>query len=163
MLTLTSTTDEVSGDVMVGGNTWNFSVNRFLNMHMTEEWFYFLFSLGLSFLFFMSALWLLLYCWIRKFYNLIIRSSHNSFQVDINFRYGEILITYEDTVVCADIDECSEKTRCQCPECQCTNKWGGYDCQCSGGLLYIHEHDTCISESSFPIHASWAPLPFEPF
>ncbi|KAH9553973.1 hypothetical protein CY35_08G040700 [Sphagnum magellanicum] len=56
---------------------------------------------------------------------------------------------------CTDIDECSEKTRCQCPECQCTNKWGGYDCQCSGGLLYIHEHDTCISKRITPSKVGW--------
>lgn len=48
--------------------------------------------------------------------------------------------------VIADINECTARTKCQCPECKCTNKWGSYDCQCSGGLLYFQEHDTCISE-----------------
>lgn len=51
------------------------------------------------------------------------------------------------TFVCADVNECSEKTKCQCPQCLCKNTWGSYDCTCSSGLLYIHEHDTCISES----------------
>lgn len=51
--------------------------------------------------------------------------------------------------MCADIDECKEKTRCQCPDCQCTNTWGGYDCQCSNDLLYIREHDVCISKPLF--------------
>lgn len=50
----------------------------------------------------------------------------------------------------ADIDECKEKTRCQCPDCQCANLWGGYACQCANDLLYIREHDTCISESPLP-------------
>lgn len=49
--------------------------------------------------------------------------------------------------VCADVNECTEKTKCQCPQCLCKNTWGSYDCTCSSGLLYIHEHDTCISES----------------
>jgi hypothetical protein len=49
-------------------------------------------------------------------------------------------------VACADINECAAKSKCQCPECKCTNTWGSYDCQCSGGLLYFAEHDTCISE-----------------
>lgn len=47
---------------------------------------------------------------------------------------------------CEDIDECKEKTACQCPECKCKNTWGSYDCSCSGNLLYIREHDTCISK-----------------
>jgi len=47
----------------------------------------------------------------------------------------------------ADIDECLKKTKCQCPDCQCSNTWGGYDCQCGSDLLYISEHDTCISKS----------------
>lgn len=45
----------------------------------------------------------------------------------------------------ADIDECKEKKACQCPECSCKNTWGSYDCSCSGNLLYIRDHDTCIS------------------
>ncbi|KAL0364441.1 UNVERIFIED_CONTAM: Vacuolar-sorting receptor 2 [Sesamum angustifolium] len=49
---------------------------------------------------------------------------------------------------CEDIDECKEKTACQCPHCSCRNTWGSYECSCSGNLLYIHEHDTCISKDS---------------
>lgn len=49
---------------------------------------------------------------------------------------------------CVDINECTARTKCQCPECKCTNKWGSYDCQCSGGLLYFQEHDTCINRKS---------------
>lgn len=45
-----------------------------------------------------------------------------------------------------DIDECREKKACQCPECSCKNTWGSYDCSCSGDLLYMRDHDTCISE-----------------
>lgn len=47
---------------------------------------------------------------------------------------------------CEDIDECKAKTACQCPECKCKNTWGSYDCSCSGNLLYMREHDTCISK-----------------
>ncbi|KAK9755412.1 hypothetical protein RND81_01G023200 [Saponaria officinalis] len=47
---------------------------------------------------------------------------------------------------CEDVDECKERTACQCPECSCKNTWGSYECTCSGGLLYMHEHDICISK-----------------
>ncbi|XP_057477155.1 vacuolar-sorting receptor 1-like [Actinidia eriantha] len=47
---------------------------------------------------------------------------------------------------CEDIDECKEKTACQCPHCKCKNTWGSYDCSCSGNLLYMREHDTCIGK-----------------
>ncbi|KAJ3682914.1 hypothetical protein LUZ60_013141 [Juncus effusus] len=49
---------------------------------------------------------------------------------------------------CEDIDECKEKTACQCKECQCQNTYGSYDCSCTGDLLYIREHDTCISKEA---------------
>lgn len=48
--------------------------------------------------------------------------------------------------ILTDIDECKEKKACQCPECSCKNTWGSYNCTCSGDLLYIRDHDTCISE-----------------
>ncbi|CAA0827470.1 Vacuolar-sorting receptor 2 [Striga hermonthica] len=47
---------------------------------------------------------------------------------------------------CEDIDECKEKVACQCRDCKCKNVWGSYECSCKGHLLYIHEHDTCISK-----------------
>ncbi|KAL4557766.1 hypothetical protein LXL04_035954 [Taraxacum kok-saghyz] len=51
---------------------------------------------------------------------------------------------------CEDIDECEEKLACQCPDCKCKNTWGSYDCRCGddGNLLYIREHDTCISKDA---------------
>ncbi|WCJ27850.1 hypothetical protein M5689_009573 [Euphorbia peplus] len=49
---------------------------------------------------------------------------------------------------CDDVDECREKTACQCSECKCKNTWGSYDCSCSNGLLYMQEHDTCIGKVS---------------
>jgi hypothetical protein len=52
------------------------------------------------------------------------------------------------TGACLDINECTSRSKCQCPECKCTNTWGSYDCQCSGGLLYFQEHDTCINRKS---------------
>lgn len=49
----------------------------------------------------------------------------------------------------ADVDECKEKIFCQCKDCACENTWGSYECSCGGSnLLYIREHDTCISELS---------------
>ncbi|XP_073008579.1 vacuolar-sorting receptor 1-like [Typha latifolia] len=56
---------------------------------------------------------------------------------------------------CEDIDECKEKKACQCPECSCKNTWGSYECTCSGDLLYIKEHDTCISKSASEAKATW--------
>ncbi|KAJ6812844.1 uncharacterized protein M6B38_145910 [Iris pallida] len=56
---------------------------------------------------------------------------------------------------CEDIDECKEKTACQCPDCSCKDTWGGYECTCSGDLLYIKEHDTCISKSAKVANATW--------
>lgn len=47
---------------------------------------------------------------------------------------------------CNDVDECKDKVACQCAECSCTNTWGSYDCKCRGDLLYMKEHDTCISK-----------------
>ncbi|XP_052174973.1 vacuolar-sorting receptor 1-like [Diospyros lotus] len=49
---------------------------------------------------------------------------------------------------CEDIDECKEKLACQCPQCKCKNTWGSYECSCSGSLLYMREHDTCIGKDA---------------
>ncbi|KAJ0088032.1 hypothetical protein Patl1_31555 [Pistacia atlantica] len=49
---------------------------------------------------------------------------------------------------CEDVDECKEKLACTCPQCKCKNTWGSYECSCSGGLLYMQEHDTCISKDA---------------
>ncbi|TVU30787.1 hypothetical protein EJB05_22428 [Eragrostis curvula] len=57
---------------------------------------------------------------------------------------------------CEDIDECKEKKACQCPDCKCRDTWGGYECTCSGDLLYIKEHDTCISKTAVQAKAAWA-------
>ncbi|GMI89911.1 binding protein of 80 kDa 1;2, VACUOLAR SORTING RECEPTOR 2, VACUOLAR SORTING RECEPTOR 1;2 [Hibiscus trionum] len=48
---------------------------------------------------------------------------------------------------CEDVDECKEKLACQCPGCKCKNTWGSYECSCSGGSLYLREHDMCISKT----------------
>ncbi|KAK6143646.1 hypothetical protein DH2020_023994 [Rehmannia glutinosa] len=56
---------------------------------------------------------------------------------------------------CDDIDECAEKKACQCPECSCKNTWGSYECTCSGDLLYIRDHDTCISKRSAEVKSAW--------
>ncbi|ERN10922.1 hypothetical protein AMTR_s00164p00059220 [Amborella trichopoda] len=59
---------------------------------------------------------------------------------------------------CEDIDECKEKRACQCPECSCKDTWGGYECTCSGDLLYITDHDTCISKSAQQVKTAWAAM-----
>ena len=56
----------------------------------------------------------------------------------------------------ADVDECKEKLACQCANCKCKNTWGSYDCNCGSGLLYMQEHDICISE--FPWTALLFPI-----
>ncbi|CAN6807465.1 unnamed protein product [Brassica oleracea] len=40
---------------------------------------------------------------------------------------------------CTDVNECEEKTVCQCRGCKCKNTWGSYECSCNGSLLYIRE------------------------
>uniref|UniRef100_A0A1J3K660 Vacuolar-sorting receptor 3 n=1 Tax=Noccaea caerulescens TaxID=107243 RepID=A0A1J3K660_NOCCA len=57
---------------------------------------------------------------------------------------------------CEDINECKEKKACQCPECSCKNTWGSYECSCSGDLLYIRDHDTCISKTGSQVRSAWA-------
>ncbi|KAL4581120.1 hypothetical protein LXL04_017329 [Taraxacum kok-saghyz] len=57
---------------------------------------------------------------------------------------------------CEDIDECKEKKACQCPECSCKNTWGSYDCTCSGDLLYMRDHDTCISKRVAEGKSAWS-------
>ncbi|XP_031260251.1 vacuolar-sorting receptor 3-like [Pistacia vera] len=56
---------------------------------------------------------------------------------------------------CIDIDECKERKACQCPECSCKNTWGSYECTCSGDLLYIRDHDTCISKRATEVKSAW--------
>ncbi|EFJ22768.1 hypothetical protein SELMODRAFT_175218 [Selaginella moellendorffii] len=56
---------------------------------------------------------------------------------------------------CEDIDECRERVACQCPDCTCKNTYGSYDCSCSGDLLYMREHDTCISKKGSTAKVGW--------
>ncbi|XP_059640556.1 vacuolar-sorting receptor 1-like [Cornus florida] len=56
---------------------------------------------------------------------------------------------------CEDIDECKEKLACKCPDCKCKNTWGSYECSCSGNLLYMREHDTCIGKDG-STKVSWS-------
>ncbi|KAI4367134.1 hypothetical protein MLD38_022904 [Melastoma candidum] len=56
---------------------------------------------------------------------------------------------------CEDVNECKEKKACQCPECSCKNTWGSYDCTCSGDLLYMRDHDTCISKTGSETRSAW--------
>uniref|UniRef100_A0A6M2EKG7 EGF-like calcium-binding domain-containing protein n=1 Tax=Populus davidiana TaxID=266767 RepID=A0A6M2EKG7_9ROSI len=57
---------------------------------------------------------------------------------------------------CVDVDECQERKACQCSACSCKNTWGSYECSCSGDLLYIRDHDTCISKSGTEVRSAWA-------
>jgi hypothetical protein len=50
---------------------------------------------------------------------------------------------------CEDIDECKENLFCKCKNCVCENTWGSYECSCgASNMLYMREHDTCISKDS---------------
>lgn len=73
------------------------------------------------------------------------------------FRYSgqcNFSITKNDFYNCvSDIDECKEKTACQCDGCSCKNTWGGYDCKCKGNLIYIKGEDTCIGKKNFFYHS----------
>lgn len=57
---------------------------------------------------------------------------------------------------CEDIDECKEKLACNCPECKCKDTWGSYECSCRNGLLYMQEHDVCISKDGSTTAVSWS-------
>ncbi|XP_030550062.2 vacuolar-sorting receptor 6 [Rhodamnia argentea] len=48
---------------------------------------------------------------------------------------------------CEDVDECKERSACQCDGCSCKNTWGGYACKCKGNHIYIAQHDTCIERN----------------
>lgn len=56
---------------------------------------------------------------------------------------------------CEDVDECKDKTACQCSQCKCKNTWGSYECSCGGGLLYMREHDACIGKNGSGSGSSW--------
>ncbi|XP_051133954.1 vacuolar-sorting receptor 3-like [Andrographis paniculata] len=58
-------------------------------------------------------------------------------------------------ISCEDINECQEKRACQCPDCSCKDTWGSYECTCSGDMLYIREHDTCISKRESEVRSAW--------
>ncbi|KAF6143041.1 hypothetical protein GIB67_041109 [Kingdonia uniflora] len=61
----------------------------------------------------------------------------------------------DGVTTCEDVDECKDKLACQCSQCKCKNTWGSYDCSCSGNLLYMHEHDTCITGKDSKTTVSW--------
>ncbi|KAK1428077.1 hypothetical protein QVD17_16905 [Tagetes erecta] len=56
---------------------------------------------------------------------------------------------------CEDIDECKEKKACQCSKCKCKNTWGSYECSCAAGLIYLKEHDICISTKDVNTRDGW--------
>jgi hypothetical protein len=45
------------------------------------------------------------------------------------------------------LDECKERLACTCPDCQCKNTWGNYECKCKGNRLYIRGEDVCIANN----------------
>jgi hypothetical protein len=58
---------------------------------------------------------------------------------------------------CEDIDECQEKRFCQCKGCSCKNTWGSYECSCGDEkMLYMREHDTCISKEGTTATVGWS-------
>ncbi|KAL1329514.1 hypothetical protein HN51_046633 [Arachis hypogaea] len=54
---------------------------------------------------------------------------------------------------CEDIDECKEKLACQCPECNCKNTWGSYECKCNSGLYYMRDNDMCIGKYTASVNS----------
>ncbi|EER94904.1 vacuolar-sorting receptor 1 [Sorghum bicolor] len=58
---------------------------------------------------------------------------------------------------CEDIDECKDKLYCQCKGCSCKNTWGSYECSCGDdNMLYMREHDTCISKKGTTSTVGWS-------
>jgi hypothetical protein len=58
---------------------------------------------------------------------------------------------------CEDVDECKDKLFCQCKGCSCTNTWGSYECGCGdSNMLYMREHDTCISKEASSAPVDWS-------
>ncbi|CAM8955239.1 unnamed protein product [Rhodiola kirilowii] len=49
---------------------------------------------------------------------------------------------------CEDVDECVEKTACQCPDCRCKNTWGSFECSCASKRFYVPQVDSCIGVST---------------
>lgn len=70
------------------------------------------------------------------------RQSHVFFIWSIS----EMSYSVHSGTVDADIDECKERSACQCDGCSCKDTWGGYECKCKGDLLYIAERDACIGK-----------------
>lgn len=58
-----------------------------------------------------------------------------------------------DGYSCEDINECKDRSACQCDGCNCKNSWGEYECKCNGGFLYMKEQDTCIERR--PSKLAW--------
>ncbi|KAI7745630.1 hypothetical protein M8C21_033476, partial [Ambrosia artemisiifolia] len=56
---------------------------------------------------------------------------------------------------CEDINECKEKKACQCSKCKCKNTWGSFECSCAANLLYLKEHDICISTKDVSTRDGW--------
>ncbi|XLS91215.1 hypothetical protein HN51_067223 [Arachis hypogaea] len=51
-----------------------------------------------------------------------------------------------DGYKCEDVDECKDRSACQCDGCTCKNTWGSYDCKCKGNVFYMREQDVCIAD-----------------
>jgi hypothetical protein len=87
------------------------------------------------------------------FINSRLPEKHKSYPNMFLYFQSRKLWTYMDFLfyLFSDVDECKEKLFCQCKGCSCTNTWGSYECSCGGdNMLYMREHDTCISEYPDP-------------
>jgi hypothetical protein len=62
----------------------------------------------------------------------------------LNLSHAANLIT--EPIELSDLDECKERLACTCPDCQCKNTWGNYECRCKGSQLYIRGEDVCIGK-----------------
>ncbi|RYR15335.1 hypothetical protein Ahy_B04g072074 isoform H [Arachis hypogaea] len=52
-----------------------------------------------------------------------------------------------DGYKCEDVDECKDRSACQCDGCTCKNTWGSYDCKCKGNVFYMREQDGTVIKS----------------
>uniref|UniRef100_A0A1J3HNY9 Vacuolar-sorting receptor 5 n=3 Tax=Noccaea caerulescens TaxID=107243 RepID=A0A1J3HNY9_NOCCA len=83
-------------------------------------------------------------CWSETRKNLTFSACSNSETSGCRCPLG----FHGDGLKCEDIDECKEKSACQCDNCKCKNSWGGYECKCSKNSLYMKEQDACIERRS---------------
>lgn len=61
-----------------------------------------------------------------------------------NFKFSNLVYLKLVHFCILDIDECKEKSACQCDGCKCKNKWGSFKCKCSA-IVSIWKTKTLVS------------------